>query len=389
MALLVESLSTLGTGRSIVIDADNTIIAGNGVVEAAALVGIERVRVIESSGKEIIAVRRSDLTPEQRTRLALLDNRTAELAEWNPDVLAALRSGGALDGLWSEKELTQIHRAASVAGKADADAAPPVRKTKIKRGDLFVLGEHRLLCGDSTDAGDVARLLSGVVPEMMVTDPPYGVNYDPMWRVRAGVTATGRGGVQNDDRADWRAAWALFPGAVAYVWHGGLHAHTVAESLTSCGFALRAQIVWVKSRAVLSRGHYHWQHEPAFYASKAADAVPVYEAEAAAYYAVRQGESADWTGSRRESTVWFIDHRVNDSGHGTQKPVECMRRPLQNHRPDGSRGAVYDPFCGSGTTLIACEQEMRPGYAMELDPAYAQVIVDRWEAFAGLKARKG
>ena len=120
-------------------------------------------------------------------------------------------------------------------------------------GDLWLLGRHRLLCGSATEPADVARLLGGVRPHLMATDPPYGVNYDPAWRNRAGASATRRTGkVLNDDRADWREAWALFPGEVAYVWHGALHATTVAESLVACGFAIRSQIIWAKERLVLS-----------------------------------------------------------------------------------------------------------------------------------------
>ncbi len=134
-------------------------------------------------------------------------------------------------------------------------------------GDLWQLGGHRLICGDSTSADVVGRLLADVRPLLMVTDPPYGVEYDPSWRNQAGAARTKRTGkVLNDDRADWREAWALFPGDVAYVWHGALHAATVADSLVAAGFAIRSQIIWAKDRLVLSRGDYHWQHEPCWYA---------------------------------------------------------------------------------------------------------------------------
>jgi hypothetical protein len=148
------------------------------------------------------------------------------------------------------------------------DVVPPVLEVPVSRqGDLWCLGSHRVLCGDATRAKDVARLLGGLRPHLMVTDPPYGVDYDPNWRNRAGAPETRRTGkVLNDARADWRDAWAHFPGDVAYVWHGALHASTVAESLTDSGFAIRSQIIWAKERLVLSRGHYHWQHGPCWYA---------------------------------------------------------------------------------------------------------------------------
>ena len=166
------------------------------------------------------------------------------------------------------------------AAEIDALLRSPTRPTRARRrprsrrrflfpkpGDLWLLGPHRLLCGSATEPADVARLLGGVRPHLMVTDPPYGVNYDPSWRNTAGLSATKRTGkVLNDDRADWREAWALFPGDVAYVWHGALHATTVAESLEACGFAIRCQIIWAKERLVICRGDYHWQHEPCWYA---------------------------------------------------------------------------------------------------------------------------
>jgi DNA modification methylase len=200
----------------------------------------------------------------------------------------------------------------------------------------------------------------------MVTDPPYGVEYDPAWRNRAGLSATRRTGkVENDDRADWREAWALFPGEVAYVWHGALHAAAVSESLEACGFGIRAQIVWAKDRLVLGRGHYHWQHEPCWYAVKG---------------------TGHWSGDRKQTTLWPIASKGQDAetAHGTQKPVECMRRPIENNSSPGQ--AVYEPFCGSGTTIIAAEMGGRACHAIELSPAYVDVAIKRWQDFTGQQA---
>jgi DNA modification methylase len=202
----------------------------------------------------------------------------------------------------------------------------------------------------------------------MVTDPPYGVEYDPSWRNEAGASQSRRTGkVLNDDRADWREAWALFPGDVAYVWHGALHATTVADSLTACGFEVRSQIIWTKDRLVLSRGHYHWQHEPC-------------------WYAVRSGGKGSWSGDRKQTTVWPISSKAQDAEtvHGTQKPVECMRRPMLNNSSIGQ--AVYEPFMGSGTTLIAAETCQRVCLGLELNPAYVDVAVQRWQHLTGEKA---
>jgi hypothetical protein len=180
-------------------------------------------------------------------------------------------------------------------GRTDPDNTPdPPAHPVSQLGELWLLGRHRLLCGDSTVATDVERVLAGVTPHLMVTDPPYGVNYDPDWRNAAkfgdGKSHSGRasGKVVNDNRADWREAWALFPGDVAYIWHGGVHAGEVQTSLEVCGFAVRSQIIWAKSQLVISRGHYHAQHEPCF-------------------YAVRDGRTGHWTGDRTGRVVCGIE----------------------------------------------------------------------------------
>jgi DNA modification methylase len=179
------------------------------------------------------------------------------------------------------------------------------------------------------------------------------------------------GRFENDDRADWREAWALFPGHIAYVWHGGLHAGVVHESLVAEGFAIRAQIIWVKQHFVFSRGDYHWQHEPCWYAVRG---------------------TGNWTGDRKQTTVWEIPNasafrgKKDDgvTGHGTQKPVECMKRPIENNSSPGQ--AVYEPFSGSGTTIIAAEMTGRACHAIELNPAYIDVAIQRWQSFTGQQA---
>jgi DNA modification methylase len=267
---------------------------------------------------------------------------------------------------FTEQELAKALQPGS-AGLTDENEIPKLGETAVTvTGDVWCLGPHRLACGDSTDAQAVSALLGADEPLLMVTDPPYGVSYDPAWRHRVGVNQSSRTGrVRNDERADWEAAWALFPGNIAYVWHGALHANTVAEGLQRRGFAIRAQIIWAKERLVIGRGDYHWQHEPC-------------------WYAVRS--KGHWTGDRKQTTLWSIPSGGQDTEttHGTQKPVECMRRPIHNNSKVGE--PIYDPFLGSGTTLIAAEGARRICLAVELDPLYVDVAVRRWQAFTGKQA---
>lgn len=372
--MVVDALHQVGAARSIVIDEDNVILAGNGVTEAAAEAGITKLHVVDVDGSTLVAVRRTGLTSEQKRALAIYDNRTAELAEWNAEQLKAdLDAGLSLQPWFSEQEADALmaKHLPPKEGLTDADATPDERPTSIGAGDLFEMGRHRLLCGDSTSQADVARLLGDVVPFLMVTDPPYGVEYDPAWRNEALADGAERrtGQVANDARVDWAPAWALFPGAVSYVWHGGRAVAEVAIQLLASGFKMRSLIVWRKPRFAIGRGHYHWQHETA-------------------WYAVREGHSSKWLGDRSQSTVWDIALKddTGDTNHGTQKPVECMERPIRNH--GGKDDAVYEPFSGSGTTLIAAERQQRQCFAMEITPAYVQMAIDRWEAFTGQKAVK-
>lgn len=240
-----------------------------------------------------------------------------------------------------------------------------------KPGDVWRLGDHRLMCGDATVKEDVAKLLNGITPHLMVTDPPYGIDYHPEWRNEAKWSTGDKSGgamlkVTNDDNADWREAWALFPGDVVYVWHAGTRSHIVADSLIACGFVIRAQIIWRKNSLVVGRGNYHHQHEPCF-------------------YAVRKGKTGQWHGDRKQSTIWDIDKpNKSETGHSTQKPVETALRPLLNNSK--REDYVYEPFNGSGTTIIAAEQCGRHMLAMELAPEYVDLAVRRWQVFADKRA---
>ncbi len=313
-ALIAGSIREYGFTNPVLVDGENDIIAGHGRVMAARKLGLAKVPVIEPA----------HLTESQKRAYILADNKLAEQAGWDKALLA-LELGDLQDMAvdiaslgFEGGELEALLRSGETDPREeDIPEAPAVPVSRL--GDLWLLGSHRLICGDATDAATVATVLNGVRSHLMMTDPPYGVEYDPAWRNQVGAAKTKRvGKVLNDHGADWRDAWALFPGDVAYVWHGALHATTVAESLTAAGFAIRSQIIWAKERLVLSRGDYHWQHEPA-------------------WYAVREKATGHWSGDRKQTTLWSIPSRDQDAAtvHGTQKPVECMRRPMLNNSSPG------------------------------------------------------
>jgi DNA modification methylase len=357
---IAESIREWGWTNPVLVGEDGSIIAGHGRVLAARKLRIQQIPIMVAAG----------WTEAQKRAYALADNKLGLNAGWDESMMALeiadLTEVGFDIGLigFSDDEIAALGTQ-SVGGLTDPDEAPePPINPVSQPGDVWTLGRHRLLCGDSTVGADVTKVLGGVQPHLMVTDPPYGVEYDPGWRMTAGLKHNQQrlGKVANDDRADWREAWELFPGSVAYVWHAGRNASTVQDSLTAVGFDVRAQIIWAKDRFALSRGHYHFQHEPC-------------------WYAVRQGAS-NWKGDRKQSTLWQIPAREGPGfEHGTQKPVECMRRPIENNSSPGQ--AIYEPFSGSGTTIIAAEMTGRACYAIELLGQYVDVAVERWQQFTG------
>ncbi len=369
---IAASMERFGFTIPVLVAENGTIIAGHGRIMAAHKLGLAEVPVMVARG----------WSDEDRRLYTLADNRLAETSDWDPDMLRIeldeLSELGEGDGLawigFSEVDIAELLPAALAeagAGLTDPDDVPEVEEDEAavsQPGDVWVLGNHRIICGSSTDRETVEALLAGASPHLMVTDPPYGVEYDPSWREKAGVAGGGyaKGKVLNDDKADWREAWELFPGDVAYVWHAGLFAGVVGESLVAAKFKLRSQIIWDKGQLVLSRGDYHWRHEPA-------------------WYAVREGATGHWAGDRKQVTVWEIEKpRKSETGHGTQKPVECMKRPIENNSQPGD--AVYEPFSGSGTTIIAAEMTGRHCYAVELNPAYVDIAVKRWQDYTGKAA---
>lgn len=371
---VAASLKEFGWRQPIVVDEEGVIVVGHTRLLAAKRLEMTEVPIHVATG----------LSPAQVKAYRLMDNRSHDEAKWDADLigpeiedLKGLDFDLSLTG-FDLKEITGF-LTNPVVGLTDPDATPTLGVDAVTMaGDTWALGKHRLHCGDSTVADDVAALLAGAKPHLMVTDPPYGFDYDPEWRLRDGLNKRhqkrAEGKPANDTKSDWRGAWVLFPGSIAYVWHGALHGAIVAASLESCGFQLRSQIIWAKSSLVIGRGHYHWQHEPC-------------------WYGVKKGSTATWNGDRKQSTVWSIEnmHRTQgnvDDGktaHSNQKPVECMARPMKNNSAIGDQ--VYDPFLGSGTTLIAAETISRVCLGMEIDPLYCDMVIKRWQQFTGGQAR--
>lgn len=362
---VASSLKEFGFQKPIVVDAEGVILAGHVMLKAAISAGFSRVPVAIAN-----------LTPAQAKAYRLADNRSAEETDWLDALLKTELND--LKELDFDLDLTgfddrQLQKL--LADDAELEAAEETPETPAEPvsvlGDVWILGNHRIVCGDSTKVDDVDKALNGVKPHLMVTDPPYGVEYDATWRGKAGHASMGKnrtGVVLADDKADWREAWDLFPGSIAYVWHGGLHSGTVADSLIASGFKLRAQIIWNKSVMAMSRGDYHWKHEPCWYAVRG---------------------TGSWQGDRKQTTVWDLKSPIHimsgsdeeKTPHPTQKPIDCHRRPIINNSSPGQ--AVYEPFSGSGTTIIACEMTGRHCHAIELNPAYVDVAILRWQQFTG------
>jgi DNA modification methylase len=340
---------------------------------------------------EIPVILCDEWTPAQVKAFRLLVNRSATWAEWDEELLAIELSDLqesdfdlSLTG-FDVQELNDL----LLHDPPDEDAAPPLPAVPVTRpGDLWLCGSHRVLCGDATDTGAVSRLLGERQPSLLVTDPPYGIELDSEWRDRAGLNGCGAAepsylkkrtkghqetSISGDTRADWSEAFALVPSLqVGYVWHASKFTREVLDGLLRIGFVHHQQIIWDKERTVLTRTHYWFQHEPCWY--------------------VRM-KNAAWYGKAGEnSTIWaspspkFIMGGSEEAkfDHPTQKPVALMRRPILNHTKRGE--LVYDPFLGSGTTLAAAEATQRVCCGLELDPKYADVVIQRWQASSGKKA---
>jgi DNA modification methylase len=325
---------------------------------------------------------RAETTPDSEVPVLVVDVTEAEadkiLATFDPLSAMADADAGQLDSLLREVE-TGSEALAKMLDELAKDAgcewakSPEIIEDEVPEppavpitqpGDLWLLGEHRLLCGDSTKAYDVATLLEGRVPFIMVTDPPYGVDYDG-----GEATKKKREKLAGDKTADlYEPAYRLSPCHVSYAWFADSNAAPVYTAATSAGFKPRALLIWnkLKPHYAAASAHYKQKHEPCL-------------------YAVRNG-SAKFVGDMTTPTVWDIEQPRKNEFHPTQKPVECMARPIRNH--GGPEDDVYDPFLGSGTTLIAAEQLGRRCYGIEIEPGYCDVIIQRWETLTSRKAER-
>ncbi len=367
---------------------DHTIIGGHQRLVAARRIGLTTAPVIFL-----------DISDEQARLLNLALNKIS--GEFDDELLARLlaelKENTELDLTLSgfdDSELKELLRSLDAREKLDRvedfdlDAAfeEATRQPRSKVGDIWQLGEHRLACGDATDPSVVERLLDGAKPKLLSTDPPYGVSLDPTWRDgvhnelgpaekpymrTAGHTNTSMSG---DTRVDWSDAFALVPSiTVGYVWHAGVHADEVAAGLKRIGFEIVSQIIWDKGLFAMGRSWYHWGHEPC--------------------WAIRRtGAKVSFLGERDQSTIWRVPSpkmimggsRERKFDHPAQKPALLSEIPIKNHLKSGE--SVYDPFLGSGTTLIAAERLSRTAYAIELDPRYVDVALTRFERFSGTTA---
>ena len=359
VGMIVDALHAVGAARSIVIDEAGTVLAGNATIEAAAEAGITRVRRVVADGNEVIAVQRLGLTPDQKRDLALYDNRTAELASWDVAQLAAdLDEGVDLSGQFTEEELAAV--LASVETETPAvvsEVTPAVRATTIEHGQVFALGRHRLMCGDSTSAEDVARLMDGAVADLVFTDPPYNLGYqDQDWDKKGSMEEFGAFLIKAIE------AWPLTPGGSFYVCassEGG------ADRFLGKLHEVRQMIVWVKDRMVFGRKDYHQRHEIIWYGWKA-------------------GKAHYFINDRTQTTVWEFERPATSPDHPTVKPTELIMRAIGNSSVRG--GIVFDGFLGSGSTLVTSEEMHRKCYGLELQPSFWQVVIDRWEAQTGQQA---
>jgi site-specific DNA-methyltransferase (adenine-specific) len=361
------SLRKFGQQKPIVVDAKGIVLAGNGTLTAAQELGWTEIQIV-----------RTELAGVEATMFAIADNRTAELAEWEEDKLSQVLQSLKVEDAdllaatgYDAAEVDKMSKAEVTEDEVPEPPAEPITKA----GDLWILGEHRVLCGDSTKAEDVGRLMAGAKADLWLTDPPYGVAYE----------SAGRRGkdnqheeIENDSRPldemakFWEQAASLAyqscSGSSSYYWfacQGGDQMMMMMMSISRAKWRVRHELIWVKDQMVFGRCDYHYKHEPILYGWK-------------------QDGTHEWNADRKQVSVLEFARPKRSDEHPTMKPVALVAYLLGNNTTSGE--SVLDTFCGSGTTLIAAEQLGRKCYGMEISPAYCDVIVKRWENLTGKKA---
>ena len=361
---IASSIKEFGFNNPILTDGENGVIAGHGRLLAAKKLGLETVPTIELSG----------LTEAQKKAYILADNKLALDAGWDEELLKIeledLKLEGVdLDGIgFSEDELDNL----LVSEEPSDESEPEVPEAKpdpvSKKGDVWILGVHRLMCGDSTSATDVSKLLGGGKVKLYLTDPPYNVAYEG--KTKDALT------IENDSMDDESfrqflvdafsmADTVLDPGGVFYIWHADSEGYNFRGACRDVGWKVRECLIWNKNTLVLGRQDYQWKHEPCLYGWK-------------------DGAGHAWYSDRSQTTVIDCDKPQRNGEHPTMKPVELFRYLMENSTKKGD--SVFDSFGGSGTTLVAAEQTGRVAYLMELDPVYVDVIIKRWQDMTGQEA---
>lgn len=354
---VAKSIEEFGFKVPIVIDRSGVIVAGHTRYKAASSLGM----------KEVPCIIADDLTDEQIKAFRLADNKVGEIAEWDDSLL-----GDELDGIFDLDMgdfgfVFDTPEDDAEVQEDDFDADIP-EEPRAKLGDIYRLGRHRLMCGDSTILTDIEKLAGGVLADMLLTDPPYNVDYEGKTKDKLKI--------QNDNRADedfreflreamTNAYTVMKPGAVFYVWHADSEGLNFRQACKDAGFKVRQCLIWKKNTLVLGRQDYQWQHEPCLYGWK-------------------EGAGHLWASDRRQTTILEFDRPIRSELHPTMKPVALFDYQIKNNTKGGD--IVLDLFGGSGTTIMACEQNGRTAYMMEYDPRYVDVIIDRWEKFTGEKA---
>ena len=360
---IAASIKEFGFLVPVVVGEDNGIIAGHGRVLAAQRMGLESVPTVDASY----------LTDAQRRAFVIADNKLTLNADWDEELLKIemtdLRDMDFdldLTG-FSEQEFSKLFE--PLKGKTEPDDVPEVQKEAVsKPGDVWLLGPHRVVCGDAAKVEDVELLMAGEKADMVFTDPPYNVDYEGYTGDRLKI---GNDSMKIEEYADFLAgafgcvSRFMKPEASIYVCHASAYQREVQTTLESAGFEVRTQIIWAKNTFGWGFGRYKFQHEPIFYGHI-------------------KGRSDAWYGDKSQSTLWEEKKPSASREHPTMKPVELMQRAIMNSTKENQQ--VLDPFGGSGSTLIACERLSRVCRTMEIDPNYCDVIVQRWQDFTGKKA---